>query len=166
MTNQNENTQLAEVVVQENEKYQIIQLENGEFKKQMKYEKYYTHLPETQEEQIELYNVFNSSDNEDLVTPFSNLVGTEIGIDQFYLNPYESFDEKTGINTPGVTTTIKDGENFYTTSSKSVYHSLRNMCEAFGYPNTPNYKKLYVFVTGTKRQNGVQIDIKLSRIGE
>lgn len=165
MTNENVNTQLAETVVQENDKYQVVKLPDGKFKKQMKYEKYFTHVPETQEEQVLLYKVFNSSNEQnDIVIPFSQLVGTEIGIDAFYLNPYESFDEKTGLSTPSVTTTIRDGDNFYATSSKSVYHSLRNLCNAFGYPNTPDYKKIYVNVTGTKRQFGVQIDIVLSRI--
>ena len=172
MTENNVNKQTGEIVlreqvVQENDKYLVTQLPDGTFRKQMKYEKYFTHIPQTQEDQILLYKVFNSSsENNDLVIPFGNMVGQVIGIDEFYQNPYESFDEKTGVTTPGVTTTIKDGESFYSTSSKSVYHTLRNLCDAFGYPNTADYKKIYVTVTGTKRNNGVQIDLALSHIGD
>lgn len=164
MTNENQVT-LSEQVVQETDNHVISKLPDGTFKRQMKYQKYYTHVPQTQEEQVLLYKVFNSQGEEnDLVTPFSNMVGRVIGIDEFYQNPFESFDEKTGLTHPGVTTTIKDGEDFFSTSSKSVYHTLRNLCEAFGYPNTPDYNKIYVKITGTKRQNGVQIDLALDHI--
>lgn len=154
-----------EIVVEENNDYVIKQLQDGTFRKERKYHKYYSKEPETQEEKIELYKVFNSSDdNNELVTPLSNMVGETIGIDQFYTNPYESFDEKTGTNTPGVTTTILDNGHYYATSSKSVYYTLTNLIKSFGSPANEDYKKIYVKVTGTKRQNGVQIDLALSHL--
>lgn len=167
MTNQNE-VQLSEKVVEETNNYVVKQLPDGSFKKQMKYQKFFTHIPQTQEEQILLYKVFNGTEeeNKDIVTPFRNMIGKVIGIEAFYQMPFTSFDEQTGTNTPGVTTTIRDGDHFYTTSSKSVYHTLRTLCDTFGYPNEDRYKKIFVKITGTKRQNGVQIDLALEKIGE
>lgn len=151
----------SEIVVQETEDYRIVKLEDGTFKKNMKYKKNHSRVAETEEEQIELYKVFNDEDS-DLVTPLSHLVGKEITIAHFFTNPYQSFDEKTGIVTDGVTTTIEDTEgNYYVTSSKSVYYSLFNIMDAFGYPSDEDYKPVKVEVTGTKRQNGIQIDIRL-----
>lgn len=155
---------IQEKIVEETDQYVVKQLPSGEFKKEMKYQQYFSHVPETQEEQIELYNLFNDEDN-DSVIPLSRMVKEEIGIDRVYQRPYQSFDEKTGVNTNGVTTYIKDGDTYYATSSKTVYHKLREMFQAFGYPNEETYKKLYVKVTGTKRDNGVQIGLSLSRIG-
>ncbi len=153
-------------VVRETENY-VIRKENGKFVKQAKYKKIFTHVPQTEEKQIELYNVFNSSeDDNDLVQPIGKLVGEVIGIDELYTNPYTSFDEETGQDNYGVTTTIKDGEQYYVTSSKSVYYTVQKLFETFGNPADEDYKKIYVKVTGTKRQNGVQIDFALSHLGE
>lgn len=153
--------QPTEVVVSETQDYKIVRLPNGEFKKNMKYHEYFSRTAETEEEKIELYNVFNGSDNE-LVTPFNNMVGKNIQIKHVFIQPYESFDEKTGNVTDGVTTTIEDVDgNYYATSSKSVYYTVLNLMKTFGYPSDDNYKPINVEVTGTRRQNGVQIDLKL-----
>lgn len=151
----------GETVVQETDNYKVVQLEDGTFKKNMKYKKMYTRVPETEEEQIELYKVFND-ENSTLVTTLSNMVGKEITINHFFTNPYQSFDEKTGIVTDGVTTTIEDVDgSYYVTSSKSVYYSIFNIMDAFGFPSDNDFKPIKVNVTGTKRQNGVQIDLEL-----
>jgi len=171
MTEKNEmmvNTETGEMivkerVVEETENYVVKQLQDGTFRREMKYHKFHSHIPETQEKQIELYKVFNSQDN-DLVKPLGRMINETIGIDEVYMNPYQSFDEKTGVTTNGVTTTIKDNGSYYATSSKSVYHTIKNLFQTFGYPNDENYKKIYVKVTGTKRQNGVQIDLALSHL--
>src|SRR5699024_7900089 len=97
-----------------------------------------------------------------LVTPLKNMVGKEITIKHFFTAPYQSFDEQTGNVLNGVTTTIEDTEgHYFATSSKSVYHKLQSITEAFGLPSDENYKPLKVKVTGTKRTNGVQIDLEL-----
>lgn len=151
----------TEIVVQETNDYKIVRLPDGTFKKNMKYKQYFSHVAETEEEKIKLYNVFNDSDSE-LVTPLSNMVKKEITIQHVYIQPYESFDEKTGNVTDGVTTTIEDVEgNYYATSSKSVYYTIFNLMKSFGYPTDENYKPIKVKVTGTKRNNGVQIDLSL-----
>ncbi|HSH51878.1 MAG TPA: hypothetical protein VK982_09180 [Bacteroidales bacterium] len=157
---------VKERVVEETHDYVVKQLQDGSFKREMKYHKFFSHIPETQEKQIELYKVFNAQDNEDIVTPLSRMVGDVIGIDEFYTNPYQSFDEETGVSNNGVTTTIKDGDDYYVTSSKSVYHTLFNLTDTFGSPSDENYKKIFVKVTGTKRTNGIQIDLSLEGIGE
>src|SRR5690606_22957696 len=107
------------------------------------------------EEKIELYKVFNDSESE-LVTPLKNMVNKEIFINHVFIQPYQSFDENTGNVTDGVTTTIQDTEgNYYATSSKSVYHRIKGIIEAFGDPT------MKVKVTGTKQKNGVQIDLAI-----
>lgn len=171
MTNQNElstvNTATGEImdtkesIVTETDKYTIVKLEDGSFKKNMKYTKFFSRVPETEEDQIELYKVFNDSES-GLVTPLRNMVGKEITIAHIFTAPYQSFDEKSGTVTNGVTTTIQDVDGqYYATSSKSVYHTLQSIMETFGTPGTSEYKPLKVNVTGTKRQMGVQIDLTL-----
>lgn len=150
-----------EIVVQETAEYKIVQLPNGKFKKNMKYKPYFSRQAETEEEQIELYKVFNDSES-GLVTQLKNMVGKEITIQHFFTQPYESFDEDTGNVTDGVTTTIQDTEgNYYATSSKSVYHKLFQFAQTFGLPTDDDYKPLKVKVLGIKRTNGVQIDLSL-----
>lgn len=157
-TGEIENT---EIIVQETDDYKIVRLPNGTFKKNMKYEQYFSRVAETEEEKIELYNVFNDSEN-GIVTPLRNMVGKEITFSHVFTQPYESFDEKTGNLTDGVTTTLQDVEgNYYATSSKSVYYTIFNIMQTFGYPTDENFKPVKVKVLGIKRQNGVQIDLQL-----
>lgn len=151
----------SENVVQETDDYKIVQLEDGTFKKNMKYKRFFSRIAETEEEKIQLYKVFNESDT-GLVTQLKNMIGKEITVKHVFTLPYESFNEKTGIVTDGVTTTIEDIDgNYFATSSKSVYHKLFLIMDTFGYPNDENYKPIKVKVIGIRRQNGVQIDLEL-----
>lgn len=166
-TNTGEIMETGEKVIERNDKYEIVQLPDGKFVKKMIYKKFWSTIPETTDERIEMYKVFNDSENNgDLVTPLSTMANKEVTIHQAYTNPYESFDEKTGQNVFGVVTTLYDGSNYYATSSKSVYHTLFQIFEVFGYPNTPNYKPITVKVIGTKRERGTQINISLVGIEE
>src|SRR5699024_7802571 len=88
----------TEIVVQETNDYKIVKLEDGTFKKNMKYKEFFSRVAETEDDQIELYKVFNDSES-GLVTPMSNMVEKEITIEHVFTLPYESFDEKTGIVT-------------------------------------------------------------------
>lgn len=171
MTNQNEITNFnpetgelienTEIVITETDDYTIVKTDEGKFKKNMKYKKYFSRIPETEEQQIELYKVFNDSGS-GLVTPLKNMVGKEITVKHIFTAPYQSFNEDTGSVMNGVTTTIEDTEgNYYATSSKSVYHKLQSIMETFGLPSEDNYKPLKVEVTGTKRTHGIQIDLTL-----
>ena len=147
--------------VQETEDYKIVRLQDGTFKKNMKYHEYFSRMAETEEEQIELYKVFNDSES-GLVTSLAGMVDKEIDIAHVFIQPYESFDEKTGTVTDGVTTTMQDVDgSYYATSSKSVYYTILNIMKTFGYPTDKNYKPVKVKVTGTRRQHGVQIDLQL-----
>lgn len=151
----------SEMVIQETADYKIVKLQNGTFKKNMKYQKYFSRMAETEEEQIELYKVFNDSES-GLVTPCANMIGKEITIAHVFKQPYESFNDKTGTTTDGVTTTIQDVDgSYYATSSKTVYYTIDNIMQAFGYPDNKEYKPVKVKVTGTRRNNGVQIDLEL-----
>lgn len=151
----------SEKVVQETNDYKIVQLEDGSFKKNMKYHEYFSKVAETEKEQIELYKVFNDSDS-GLVTQLKNMIDKEITIQHVFTLPYESFDEKTGIVSDGVTTTLQDVDgSYYATSSKSVYHKIFSIMQTFGYPKDENYKPIKVKIIGIRRQNGVQIDLEL-----
>lgn len=166
MTEKNElqhttqNGLIAEQVVSETEDHTIVKLPNGKFEKRMKYKKVYTYVPETESEMIELYKILNTQDNPD-VTPMQRVVSEEFSVLQAYTNPYQSFDEETGGNTNGVTTTILTDKGYIATSSKTVYYTLLGLFDTFGYPNTENYRPIKVKVTSTKQLNGNQIGLEL-----
>lgn len=175
MTNQNELTTVntetgelvqhkplntGEVIVQETPEYTVVKLENGKYRKDMKYKQYFTNTPTNKDEKIELYKILNTQD-EKLVTPMSKLVGEEIEIHHVYTQPYTSFDEETGGNTNGVTTTIYTGSNYIATSSKSIYYTIMGLFEVFGDPTLEDYKPIKVKITGTRLQNGTQINFEL-----
>lgn len=148
-------------VVEETENYIVTRTEDGKFKKETKYERIQTHVPETDEEMLTLFQVLQDNTNE-LVTPMKEVVGKEITIANFYTSPYESFDEETGKSTRGVTTTIESTDgSFYATSSKTVYFTLTKAYKVFGPSLTEKGMKFKV--TSTKMQNGNQIN--LSAIG-
>lgn len=151
----------SEIVVSETADYKVVKLADGTFKKNVKYHAFQSRTPETEEEQIELYQVFNDSTSK-LVTPLKNMIDQEITMQHVFIQPYESFNEGTGDVTPGVTCTIQSVDGtYYATSSKSVYHKLRGLFQAFGNPSHENFKPLKLKVTGTKQKNGVQIDLQL-----
>ena len=172
MTNENNelqvNTQTGEIVdtpreqvVEETDQYRVVKTLEGKYRKEMKYNRFYSRVPETDEEQMELFNIFNDQEN-DLVTPLKNMVNKEIDIAHVFTDPYQSFDEETGQSSLGVTTTLEDTEgNYYATSSKSVYWSLKNIFDQFGWPSEDKYRPVTVKVTGTRRQQGVQINVSL-----
>ena len=163
MTNHNEN---QVTVIAETTNSKVIQLADGTFKKQTKYNAYQSRTPQTQAEKIELYQVFNDSES-NIVTPMKGMIGKDITIAHVFTSPYEAFDEKTGELTNGVTTTIQDVDgSYYATSSKAVYFTLMNIMNTFGYPDNENYQPIITEVTGKKLQNGVQVNLKLKGVIE
>jgi len=150
----------GEVIVQDTKDYTIVKLPDGKFRKDMKYQKYYSHIPESKEDLIQLHKILNTQDDK-LVTPMSKIVGETIEIHQVYTNPYESFDENTGGTSNGVTTTIFTGDKYIATSSKAVYYTIMGLFEVFGHPNIEGYSPIKVAVTGTRMQNGTQINLEL-----
>lgn len=151
-------------VVEENNDYKVVKLQDGTFKKVMKYKQLHTFTPTTKEEKLQLFKVFNDVDNE-IVIQLKNALDKDLTIKHIYFNPYESLDEKTGENKYGVTTTIEDvNGNYFATSSKSVYYTLLNVMDAFGSPADVGYEPITMKVVGIKRENGVQITLKLEGI--
>ncbi len=151
----------SEIIVSETADYKIVKLEDGTFKKNMKYKTFFSRKPETEEDKIELYKVFNDA-NSDIVTPLKNMVKKEITIGHVFMQPYQSFDEKSGNITDGVTTTIQDVDgSYYATSSKSVYYRVLSIMQAFGSPDQENYAPVKVKVLGIPQRNGLQIDMEL-----
>ena|SRR5699024_2449061 len=150
----------TEEVIRDTEDYTIVLQADGRYRKDMKYKKYYSLVPESKEDSIELYKILNSQDNEK-VTPMAQMKNKEIEIHQVYTNPYQSFDENTGGNINGVTTTIQTKDGFIATSSKSVYYTLFQLFDVFGYPNTPDYEPIKVKVIGVRMANGTQINLEL-----
>lgn len=151
----------TEIIVSETADYIVVKTAEGKFKKNMKYHQYFSRTPETDEEKVELYKVFNDS-NSDLVTPLKNMIKKEITLQHVFIQPYESFNEETGNVTAGVTTTIQDVDgSYYATSSKSVYYKVLGLFQAFGNPSDENFQPLKLQVTGTPQKRGVQIDLEL-----
>lgn len=154
------------VLTRETETYQIFKLPNGEFDKRMKYKKFWTKIPVTKKDTLHLFKVMNDQDNS-IVTPMKETVGMEIEVANLYFNPYESFDEKTGGTSNGVTTIIEDTKGaYYGTSSKAVYYSLHNIMDVFGIPNTENYEPFKILVTSKKLENGNQINAMLLDVSD
>lgn len=152
MTEVNEvaNTQATglggEVLVSDNPNFSIFKLPNGKFDKRMKYHKFWSFTPTTNEDVEKYYMVFNDKEN-NLVTPMKEAKGTILTIKNVFFNPYEGFDEETGQTVYGVTSTIEDTNgNFYATSSKTVYYSLKNMFDVFGVPNQPNSRPIKIAI--------------------
>lgn len=151
----------SETIVHDTEEFTIYLQEDGKYRKEMKYREYHSHQAETEEEKKELFKVLHGQDNEKVKT-MATLQGKEFEIEQAFITPYEKFDENTGRNENGVTCTLKTTDGFYiATSSKSVYYTLINMFNVFGYPHEENYQPIKVRVKGTRRENGTQIDLVL-----
>src|SRR5699024_2766336 len=73
----------SEQVVHETQDYKVVKLDDGTFKKNMKYKEYFSRVAETEEEKIELYKVFNDSDSS-LVTQLKNMIDKEITVKHVY----------------------------------------------------------------------------------
>lgn len=156
-----ETMNVSEVIVSDTAEYTIVQTPDGKFKKNMKYQPYFSRQAETQDEKVELYRILNEDNNEN-VFEMKKMVDKEITIEHVFINPYISFDEDTGKNKHGVNCTIQSTDgNYYVTSSKTVYYTLHDLFRTFGYPTDEGYEPIKVKVTGTKQKNGIQINLKL-----
>lgn len=151
----------GEVVKQDNANFTIVQLPDGKHEKRMKYKSYASRIPTDRNELMELYKALKE-ENSDMVKTMKDLVGQTLEIQQVYTQPYESFDEQTGGSVSGVATTLLTNIGYVATSSKSVYFTIFNLMDVFGYPNTDGYEPIKVEVTSTKQPSGhYQIGLKL-----
>src|SRR5699024_12275123 len=105
----------GEQVVTETDNYRIVKLEDGTFKKNMKYKEFFSRTAETEEEKIELYKVFNDSDS-GIVTAMRNMIDNEITIAHVFIQTYDSIHEKTGMMTSRAVMSLADvaGEYYVT----------------------------------------------------
>src|SRR5699024_7957819 len=97
----------SEQVVHETQDYKVVKIDDGSFKKNMKYKEYFSRVAETEDEKIELYKIFNDSDSS-LVTQLKNIIDMEIIVKHIYILPSEYLDELTGIFDDDVTTRLLD----------------------------------------------------------
>lgn len=158
---------LRDEIVEETENYIVKKTPEGKFKKEMKYKAYISFKPETEEEEIELYKLTSSNEDNEDVIELKNMVGKEFELTDCIITPYESFNEDTGESLQGVSSIMRDEKGFYiATSSKSVYHSLMNLFKVFGFPHEKKYKSVTFKVTSTKRENGNQLNLSLIKINK
>lgn len=147
-------------VVNETEDFRILQLPDGKFKKQMKYKKFWSRIPQTEDESKLLYSVFN---DDGIAIPMLQAKDKVITIKDVYMNPYEAFDEETGGSTPGVVTVIETVDGMYfVSSSKSVYFTLFNLFDSFGYPADNDYNPIKVKIIHEKVNKNTQVTLKLA----
>jgi hypothetical protein len=148
-------------IKQQTHDYTIYLDETGKYTKEMKYKKFATKTDFTQEETVFLYKALNEQNFEG-VSPMSEKIGLEFHLQNFYINPYESFDDETGLSVKGVSILIETLENeFIATSSKTVYYNIQSITNTFGMPNTENYKPLKLKIKATKQKLGNQISLEL-----
>lgn len=153
-------------IVEDNNDYTVYRLADGTFKREMKFQKFWSRTPNTEDETMELYKLFNESDDAENVHQFKKSVGEIITIKNFFVNPYASFDEETGEVTQGMTLMLEDDKGeFYVTSSKSAYYTLKNIFNTFKLPNTDGYKPIKVVVTETRNTQTKNMMIGLKLVG-
>ena len=138
--------------------FTIIELKNGKFSKKMKYKPVSSFPTETEEQQMELFQLVNADSDSELITALKDVKNKTIKIKNLMTTPYESFNEDTGDVDRGVLTRFEDIDGkYYATSSKGVYFTVMNIIDTFGLPDTEKSNRaLEVKVTGKKQQNGVQ----------
>lgn len=145
--------------IQENENFIITKNADGTFTKTVKYQKVFSTIPESDDDFMKLYSVMNDPESKE-VTSMKDAIGLELDMVDFYTSPYESFDEKTGENTQGVTSLIKDVNGaYFATSSKAVYFSLLNLFDVFG--DKWQDKNIRVKIVGVKQPRGLQINLSV-----
>jgi hypothetical protein len=163
MTNQNELTNVQaenQVVVRENDQFQVIQDADGKFKRKAKYALYSSFKAENRADKIFLANLLEGT--EDSGEGLKNHVGKHIEVKDIITRPYDKINEDTGAQEFGVLTyLITPDKVAYVTSSKSVYFSITRAMELFGTPDSEDWENLMIQVLEEKGQNGKMIKIKI-----
>lgn len=154
------NTNAIETV-QSTPSFDVLRLPDGTFKKVTKYQESNTFVPQNAKEKKYLFAIQNDQDS-DQVVPMKEAVGLKLKIKNFFTMPYDKFDEATGENEHGVTTSIQSEDGlWYATSSKAVYFTLQNIVKTFGFPGDKDYEPIDFTITSTKQTRGNQINIKV-----
>lgn len=140
--------------------YEIIQTEDGKFKRKARYEMYSSIQATTKEEKVRLFNLINGNDEKS--SGLKDHVGKQISIQDVIFNPYDKIDEDTGKEEYGVLTYLITPEGTaYVTSSKSVYFSLKTAFDWFGYPDQEEWEGAVVKIVKKKGLEHDYVDVVL-----
>lgn len=138
---------------------QIIQGEDGKFKRVANYEAFTSVKPETREQKIAMMNLL---DSDDVALPMNDYTGAQLKVADVITKPYNSVDEETGEITNGVLTyLITPDQIAYVTSSKSVYFTLQTAFTVFGKPHYSEGEELVVEIVKKQGQKFKYTDIKV-----
>lgn len=146
---------------EENNKQEIQVTKNaeGKYKRITKYKNLATWAPSNDEEMIEYFQLLDSNTNND-VTPFKNIIGSQLIVVDFLTSAYDKVDPDTGEILQGVVTILRDENGkFYSTSSKAVYFTIERVYNIF--PLDRIKKGMIMEIVGEKRLNGVQIMLNM-----
>lgn len=141
------------------EDFEVIKNAEGKFERKAIYQPFSSVQAETREEKIKLMNMLN---DENSATPVNEVIGAKILLKDVIFNPYDRVDEETGEVEYGVLTYMVDNAGVaYVTSSKSVYHTLKNIFKAFGLPTYNEGEELKIEFVKKQGQQFKYTDIKL-----
>ena len=143
--NENINNELVTV---DNETGEILNTSNP-------YNQLSTYTPESQDDKIKLYNLLHGDGS--TAKPFRNSINQVLQVDHVITNPYTNKKEQEH----GVISYLHDTKSneWYVTSSKTVYYNLMNMFNVFGESSEDNVFELKI--TSERKQNGEQISLEL-----
>ncbi|ALH46475.1 single strand DNA binding protein [Bacillus phage VMY22] len=131
----------------------------GKFSRKAKYKFFSSVTPESKEEKIKFFNLLNG--DEEAISIKDN-TGVPIPVQDVIFNPYEGIDEETGVFDHGVLTYLITPDGLvYVTSSKSVYHSMKNMFKVFGEPHYTDETRIIVTGVMKKGQKHQYVDVTL-----
>jgi hypothetical protein len=129
------------LVAKSNDRYEIIQDEEGKYKRKAKYESFCSIVPQNRQEKIALLNLLEGSD--EATNGLKDHKGKQFEVANVIFRPYDRINEETGEQEYGVLTYLLTPDGVpYVTSSKSVYFTMKRIFEVFGEPNTDRNGKI------------------------
>lgn len=138
--------------------FQVIQNSEGKYERKPIYQPFSSVQAETKEQKINLMNIIDGEQG----IPMNEAVDEQFQMVDVIFKPYDQIDENTGEITYGVLTYIFDEqERVFVTSSKSVYHSVKNIFTVFGEPHYVEEERLTLQVVKKQGFNNKYIDIKV-----
>jgi hypothetical protein len=147
-----------EMMTKNNSNYEIIQTEDGKFKRKAKYEMYSSVKASTKEEKIALFNIINGSDEN--TNGLKDHVGKHIEVQNVIFNTYDKIDEETGKEEYGVLSYLITPDGVpYVTSSKSVYFTLKRIFDIFGSPDSEDWENIVVKIVKKKGLQHEYVDV-------
>jgi hypothetical protein len=158
LTVQNQETEVAKVLVREDENYAVVKDENGKYKRKAKFNSFSTFKAESRQDKVWLLNLYEATEGSG--DGLKDHAGKQIQVADVITRQYDKINEETGELEYGVLTyLITADRQAYVTSSKSVYFSIVHIMEAFG---EPSKEEPYILkVVKKKAQNGDQILIQM-----